>query len=220
MALDGLADQLELGVRFQSQFVRQRQRCGALGQLAEPRAASRRCVADQSLGDLAFGRGHPPGLGGSGHQHRTCARAGLAHRQPQVLDARRAACGHQPDLAHGLGCQPTGAALDPALVVGMEGQALDHGGQVVVDRVDRRVFGANPRPVGVELVSQQHCQRGVDALAHLAFGHHHRDEVVAANLDPAVEALLALRDRQLGAAGQALARRQQAPAQHQRAADA
>ena len=210
-----LADQGELVGGLEHRLAGQRQPGGALGQFTKAQLAVAGGVAHHALGHAAVGRGHAPGLGGSGHQHGAGAGAGFAHRQPQILDARRAAGGLQAEFTHGLGRHVASQALDGAVVVGVEGQAVDHGGQVVVDRIQRRMLGAHAGPVGVQFVGQHHGQAGQHALAHLALGHHHRHGVVAGDLDPAVEHLLPGAGRQRLAAHQALAHRHQAPAHHQ-----
>ncbi len=95
-------------------------------QLAVGRATARRVVDHEALLGAARGGGHAPGARGRLHQQRARRRAGLAHRQAH-RERARAAAGH-----------------------------LDAEARVRVDRIDGRELEAHLRPVGVELVGQQH----------------------------------------------------------------
>ena len=217
--VQGLADELEHRRVLERGLVGHGLRGGRGGQFAEARRLARG-MPDHAVLDLYLGRRHPPLLSRGGHQHGARRGTGLAHRQPQVLHARRAAGHHHARLTHQLGGHPFEPAAHRAFLVGMEGQRVDDAGEVVVDGVDGRGLDAHAGPVGVQLFGQDHRQPGVDALAHFALGHDHGDEVVGADLDPAVEGHLARRCGQRQAGRQTLARRQQAPADGERGAGA
>src|ERR1035441_9167932 len=74
-----------------------------------------------------------------------------------------------------------------------------------------------PWPGPATLPGNQHRQRRVHALAHLASVHGEENAAVAGDLDPAVEAHLAVLHRQGVDAAEAAARRQQTPADDERA---
>ncbi len=97
-----------------------------------------------------------PLLGGRCHQHLARRGAGLAHRRP-VRPHRGGAAG---------------------------GLHAEHG--VVVGRVHRCLLDADQRPVGLQLFSDQHRNRGEHALAHLGRAADHRDLVVRRDAQPGV----------------------------------
>ena len=98
-----------------------------------------------------------------------------------------------------------------------EREARDHRRDVAVETVGAGANEAHARESDVELLGDEHRQRGVRSLAHLAAIHRQHDGAVGGDLDPAVEADLARLDRQRVDGADALARRQQAPADDERA---
>ena len=212
-----LSDELESGRILEQGLARNGLRRGGSRHFTETRRLARR-MRQHALVHLHLGHRHGPLRGRRRHQHRARRRAGLAHRQPQVLDARRAAGHHQTDLAHRLARQPFQTAAQGAFFVGVEGQCVDDAGDVVVDAVHGRRLDAHAGPVGVQLFGQQHRQAGVHALAHFALGHDDNHAVVLTHLDPAVECDLAGRGGQRVARIQALSQWHQAEADGQRAA--
>ena len=86
-ARQGLADEFEGGRILEHRLLGQGQRRGLRGQIAEAHMPTRR-VPQHTRADLHLGRRYAPTCASRGHQHRARRSAGLAHRQPQVLDAR------------------------------------------------------------------------------------------------------------------------------------
>ena len=100
-------------------------------------------------------------------------------------------------------------------------QAGDHRRDVAVEAIGTGRDQAHARQRHVELLGDEHRQRGVHALAHLAPVHRQQHGAVGGDLDPAVEADLAVRRPAAGRrAPSAVARRQHAPADDQRAGGA
>ena len=97
----------------------------------------------------------------------------------------------------------------------MKRKAVDDGGDIAVDLVDRTVFDPHALPRTAEFLGHQHGEGGVNALSHLGLGHDHGDRVVGCDGDPAVE-----RDGATGcigwrAADEALARWQERPSKEE-----
>ena len=184
--LQRLADQGEGRIRLQADIGRNRPLRRGLHQFAEA-GFSTRCMTDLAACHGDFTGRHAPQVSRRANQHRPHARARLAHRHPEVFHARRAAGHHHAELTHDPGGHPAGEVLDGPLIIGMKGQSVDCGGNVVVDRIDTGVSSAHLSPVGIKLIGQQHGQTGMNALPHLRLRHEHRDRAVSAQADPAVE---------------------------------
>jgi hypothetical protein len=101
----------------------------------------------------------------------------------------------------------------------MERQETDEALGAAEDRVVAGLLQPHARQRHVELFGHQHRQRGVHALAHLAAVHRQHDGAVLGDLDPAVERDLAFGRRPQCRVADSAARRHQAPADQQRAAD-
>ena len=216
----GLADQPPRRRRLQRGRLGQR-RSGRGGcQFTERHAAPAARMAHGRQRRDALARWHVPAPRGFSHQRGPRRRAGLPHRQPQVLDAGRAAGQHQPDFTRQLGGDVVGGSAHGAVVVGVERRAVNGRGDVGVDPVHRRRFDAQARPVGFQLFGQQHRQAGVDALAHLALGHDDDHRRIGLDADEAVERHLPGGQQRRCAGGQPLARRQHGPAHHEGAGSA
>ena len=160
--------------------------------------------------------GYAPG--GGRRRDERCPRrcTGFAHRHPAVAHTRRSTGHHDAQLTRGLGHHPANPAHQRAVGFGGERQPLHQCRHIAVDLIDRAVLHPHARPIALELFRQEHRQRGVRALSHLGFGHHHGDRVVGGDGEPAVE-----RDGRAAGIGtrapdEPLARGEQRPAQKQR----
>ena len=98
--------------------------------------------------------------------------------------------------------------------------ARDHRRDVAVQPVDRGGEQAHARERHVELLGDEHRERGVRPLAHLAAVHRQHDGAVGRDLDPAVESDLAVGDGKNVERAEPVARRQEAPADDERAGGA
>jgi hypothetical protein len=152
-------------------------------------------------------------------QHRARHRAGFTHRLPRILHAGRAAGEHDAQLAPELGQQPLGALPLRPRSSGWNGRLSPQDARgwrrscrwapasrarwPAEDRAPRPPASAaryaRPAPSRCAAPPLKPCRRG--------------------DGDPAVERHRALRHGQRIGRAQALARRQHAPADHQRAAD-
>ena len=146
-SLQRLADQLEVGYRFERRILR-RLRSWLASSISSPYAE---LAVAAGVGDFAV---LGAARGGSTFQRRAAAStsiaralgAGLAQRRPERAD-RIGVAGH----------------LDPEDRIAVE---------LVVRR---RVLDRDLGPVRVELFGEDHRDRGVDALAHLDLRHDQRD---------------------------------------------
>ena len=134
------------------------------------------------------------------HQHGACAGPGLAHGQPQVIDAGRTAGHHQADFAHGFGGQVLRHVLKAGLAVRVKRQAINRHCLVVVNPVYRGLFGAYLVAARIQFIGQHHGQRRMHTLSHFAAAHHHGDSVIHTDAYPAVEGRLirVVRQRRCG----------------------
>jgi hypothetical protein len=117
------------------------------------------------VGHLAVAHGalagrHAP-LRGRGHQHGAGRGAGLAHGQPQVLHAGRAAGDLRPISRMDLAVIHCSERLSRPSSSGWKGRPSTADGICCRSPIGRRVLHLHAGPVGVQLVGQHHGQRGV-----------------------------------------------------------
>ncbi len=214
------ADQLPLCPALQADGAARRG-SGDPGKLAIVRRYTRG-VADDAVLDRQLARRLLPCERGRTEQLGPGRGCGQTQHLPGIGNARRAARHVDAELArhlgdgplHGPGRRRFAARLG---VARMEPRhACDEDGHVAVQALVRRGEETHAGQRHVELLGDQHGQRGVRALAHLAAVHGQQDAAVGSDLDPAVEVDLAFLQRQAVDAAEPAARRQDAPTDDQR----
>ena len=214
------ADQPPRLARLQLHLAGRRRR-GDAGELAVMRRAAGGMADDAVAHEQLAGRLLPDDRRRV-DEPRPRGRGGQTQHVPGVDHARRAAGEVDAELAGDLGDHPLARLRGRALVPGLGlarmevRQAGDHRRHVAVQAVGRRGEQAHPRERHVELLGDEHRQRRVGALPHLAAVHGQHDGAVAGDLDPAVEAHLAGVDGERVDRAEPVARRQQRPADDQR----
>ena len=141
---------------LEGHVVRQRHRGRLDGEFPVGEPPAARRVQHGPLLGAAFGLVDAPRLPRRGHEHLARRRARLAERRVGRADA--------------------GAAARPL--------HAEHG--VDVRLVRGREVDADLRPVGLELLGEQHRQGRRDALTHLGAVHHHEHTLVGIDAQPRV----------------------------------
>ncbi len=157
-ALHALAGDLPVLDVLELHFLRrfEQGRLGGDGAVGE--AASRRGVADDAVGSLAFAGRHVPALGGCGDQHLACGRTAFAHIVVRFADAAAAA---------GREVAPHAVARD---VLARRGE-----------------LGRDLRPVAFQFLGEELGEARHRALAHLRARDADDDAVVRVNDDPGID---------------------------------
>ncbi len=207
----GAADQLPVLAPLQRHLAGGGRR-SHLRELAVVRRVARGMADDAFVNDELAGRLLPGDRRGA---DETGARRRRGQRQhvPGVDDARRAAGDVDAELARNLGDDPLARFRRRALVAGLGlarmevRQAGDHRRDVAVEAIGASRNQAHARQRHVEFLGDEHCQRRVHTLAHLAPVHGQQHRAVGSDLDPAVEADLAVRARQQVGRAESVARR-------------
>ena len=173
-------------------------------------------MRDRACCRRALRHGHGPFAGRDRDQRRAGGSTRFAHRQPKIGDAAGAAGRHHAHEAGRLVGDIAADAPQHTIAVGRKRQHALRDEEIAVDGIDRRLRDADLAPIAVELFGEQHGKARVHALSHLAARHDHRDRIVNADLDPAVEGELPILDRQRCLAAQPRRCRQHRPSDHQR----
>ena len=217
-----LTDELELRGIFERDIAHLGQRdglavgCGArLGDQGTEADRAEPRMGDRAGCRGAFGRRHRPLACRQRDQGGTRCRTRLTHRQPKIWDAGGPAGRHHAHEAGRLVSDITADAPQHTVAVGRKGQHALGDEEIAVDQIDRRLLDADLAPIAVELLGEQHGETRVHALSHLAARHDHRDRIVGADLDPAVEGELPILHRQRCLAAQPRGCRQHRPSDHQ-----
>jgi hypothetical protein len=174
-----------------------RRRRSHAGELAVMGRAARR-MADDAVDDGELGGGLPPGDRCGADEARAGRRRRETQHLPGIDDARRAAGDVDAELARDLRDHPLAGLRRRALVAGLGlarmkvRQAGDHRRDVAIEAVGARRDQTHARQRHVEFLGDQHRQRGMRALAHLAAVHRQQHGTIGSDLDPAVEADLAI----------------------------
>ncbi len=198
-----------------------RRRRGHARELAVVRAVAGRMADDAVADDDLAGRLLPRDRRRA-DQPRTRGRGGDAQHVPRIDDARRAAGDVDAELARDLGDDPLPGFRRRRLVAGLGlarmeiRNARHHRRHVAVEAVDGGGEQADACERNVELFGDEHGERGMRPLAHLAAVHRQHHGAVARDLDPAVEADLAVGDRKRVDRAEPVARRQESPADDER----
>jgi len=145
-----------LGI-LQRRILRQRQASRRRDELAITGLAAARLVKDAAVLRAALGCGDAPALRGGFDQSRARGGAGLAQGRPEGADG-----------------------------VGIAGGLHSQQGVGIELLVGRGVLEPHHPPSRVELLGEDHGNRGVGALPHLHLGHDQGDEAVGIEADEGV----------------------------------